>query len=135
MEDCVFCKIISGEIPSYGLYEDSYCKVILDRFPGSAGHILVIAKEHKETVFALEEAVAAKLFQTAARAAKVLQQAFGVQQLNIVQNNGAAAGQTVPHFHIHVIPREEGDTIQVQWPQLDLSEKAMEEMQKRLQFQ
>jgi len=132
MSDCLFCKIISGEIPSYTLYEDDLFKVILDRFPSAVGHTLIIVKEHCENIYALPPETAARLFPLAASFAKKLQAALRCDGLNVLQNNGEAAGQTVPHFHVHLIPRYKNDGVKIDWEPQDPSVEEFEKLMERL---
>ena len=110
-DDCIFCKIIKGEIPSFTVYEDDDFKVILDRFPAAPGHVLVIPKAHYSDMFELSEEAATKLYPLAKKIAKRIKEVTGSEGINIVQNNGEAAGQSVYHFHLHIIPRKMGDGI------------------------
>ena len=110
-EDCIFCKIIQGEIPSFTVYEDDTFKVILDRFPAAQGHMLILPKVHCDDVFSLPEEVAAQLYPLVKKLAQHAKEVTGAEGINIVQNNGEAAGQTVHHFHLHIIPRKMEDHI------------------------
>ena len=114
-ENCIFCKIANGEIPSTTLYEDEEFRVILDLGPASKGHALILPKNHFEDVCALDEKTAAKILPLAARVGSAMKKALGCAGFNLVQNNGEAAGQTVFHFHMHVIPRYEGGPDMVSW--------------------
>ncbi|KAF0686038.1 Aste57867_22132 [Aphanomyces stellatus] len=108
----VFAKIIRGEIPSYKIFETNDVIAILDAFPCTAGHALLIPKvEGYTNILDMPPHVAATLFQELPRLAKAVQDALGCDGVNIVQNNGGAAGQVVFHPHIHVIPRYEGDNL------------------------
>lgn len=109
--DCIFCKIIKGEIPSFTVYEDETFKVILDRFPAAPGHVLIIPKAHYSDIFELPEEVAMKLYPLAQRIATRVKEVTRAEGINIVQNNGVVAGQSVYHFHLHIIPRKVGDGI------------------------
>lgn len=109
--DCIFCKIIKGEIPSFTVYEDDTFKVILDRFPAAPGHALIIPKVHADDMFDLPEETAAKLYPLAKKIAAKIKEAVGAEGINIVQNNGEVAGQSVHHFHLHIVPRKVGDQI------------------------
>lgn len=110
-DDCIFCKIIKGEIPSFTVYEDEDFKVILDRFPAAPGHVLIIPKVHYSDMFELSEEAAAKLYPLAKKIAERVKEVTGSEGINIVQNNGEVAGQSVYHFHLHIIPRKMGDGI------------------------
>ncbi len=126
--NCIFCKIANGEIPSATLYEDDDFRVILDLNPASKGHALVLPKEHYANVFELPEDLAAKAFVVAKKVAGKLSAGLGAIGFNIVQNNGEPAGQTVFHFHIHLIPRYKDDTVNVGWKPGELTEKDKEEI-------
>ena len=117
MENCIFCKIISGEIPSTTVYEDDDVKAILDVNPAARGHVIVLPKKHAADVFSLPDEDLSKAICVAKKIAVALKEAYKCDGVNILQNNGEAAGQTVFHLHIHVIPRFEGDTISVKWKQ------------------
>lgn len=108
-DNCIFCKIVKGEIPSFTVYEDETFKVILDRFPAAPGHILIIPKEHYNDLFDLPEEVASKLYPLVKKLAAQVKEVVNADGINIVQNNGEAAGQTVHHFHLHIVPRKEND--------------------------
>lgn len=114
-KDCIFCKIANGEIPSKTLYEDSDFRVILDLGPATKGHALILPKEHAENLFELPENTAAKVLPVAQKVASKMKAALGCDGLNLVQNNGETAGQTVMHFHMHVIPRYESDGQKIGW--------------------
>ncbi|MCI8400885.1 MAG: HIT family protein [Lachnospiraceae bacterium] len=114
-EDCIFCKIAAGEIPSCTIYEDEDVRVILDLGPASKGHALILPKEHYDDVCSLDEGLAAKLLPLAARIGQAMKSSLGCAGFNLVQNNGRAAGQTVFHFHMHVIPRYEDGADIVSW--------------------
>ena len=114
-DNCIFCKIAAGEIPSYTIYEDDDFKAFMDISPASKGHTILIPKQHADNVFDLDETVASKLLPVAARIAKALKAELKCDGLNLLQNNGEAAGQTVFHFHMHLIPRYKVDKVVVKW--------------------
>lgn len=114
-ENCIFCKIAGGQIPSTTLYEDEQFRVILDLGPASKGHALILPKEHYADVCALDGEIAAKVLPLAARIGEAMKKSLGCAGFNLVQNNGKAAGQTVFHFHMHVIPRYEDGPDMVSW--------------------
>jgi len=116
-DDCIFCKIANGEIPSRTIYEDGEFRVILDLGPATRGHALVIPKEHFSDIYELPEMWCAKAFALAKKMAERMTGKLQCDGFNLVQNNGAAAGQTVSHFHIHLIPRYENDGQQINWVQ------------------
>lgn len=114
-QDCIFCKIANGEIPSKTLYEDGDFRVILDLSPATRGHALILPKEHAENLYELPEDAAAKVLPVAQKVAAKMKATLGCAGLNLVQNNGETAGQTVMHFHMHVIPRYENDGQTINW--------------------
>lgn len=113
MSDCIFCKIINNEMPSYKIYEDADFLVILDKFPITLGHSIVIPKKHFENVYELETNVSEKAFPLISKISKVLKSSLECDGLNIFQNNGEVAGQSVKHFHVHIIPRFKNDEIKI----------------------
>ena len=114
-KDCIFCKIASGEIPSATLYEDDDFRVILDLGPASKGHALIIPKEHFRNLYDIDEDTAAKAIVLAKKMVKKMTDVLGCDGYNLVQNNEASAGQTVFHFHMHLIPRYENDGAGITW--------------------
>lgn len=108
-EQCIFCKIIAGEIPSHTIYEDEKYKVILDVGPATKGHALILPKNHYENLYELPEADAAEVFKLAKKMMIHMTDKLKCDGFNIVQNNGETAGQTVYHFHMHLIPRYKND--------------------------
>lgn len=106
--DCIFCMIAAGQIPSATVYEDEDFRVILDLGPASKGHALILPKSHAADVTELDPQIAARVLPLAAKIGTAMKESLGCAGFNLVQNNGAAAGQTVMHFHMHVIPRYEG---------------------------
>ena len=115
MDNCIFCKIANGEIPSATLYEDEDFRVILDLGPASKGHALILPKAHAANLFELPDDLAEKAILVAKKVGAKLTGALGCDGLNLVQNNGEAAGQTVFHFHMHLIPRWNNDGVGVTW--------------------
>jgi len=109
-ENCIFCKIAAGMIPSETVYEDELFRAILDLGPASAGHTLILPKKHFKDVTELKEPYASQVLPVAAKIGAAMKKGLGCAGFNLVQNNGEAAGQTVMHFHMHVIPRYEGET-------------------------
>ena len=117
-KNCIFCKILAGDIPSAVVYEDEEFKIILDVGPAAKGHMLILPKEHYSDILTMPEELVAKAFILAAKMESVL----GCDGINVVQNNHEAAGQTVFHFHIHLIPRMKHDKIGVTWKPGTLSD-------------
>jgi len=116
------CKIKNGEIPSYKLYEDDDFIVILDKFPSGLGHTLIITKEHYENIYQLDKDVAKRLFPLIKKFSKILHDSMDIHGINILQNNGQDAGQTINHFHVHLIPRLKDDAIKFEWENLDVTD-------------
>lgn len=114
-DDCIFCKIINNEVDSYKLYEDEDCIAILDMFPNNIGHSLVIPKKHVQNIFELEDELAGKIIKVASKIANALQKSLKPDGIHLLQNNNKGANQTVNHFHMHVIPRYFGDTVEIKW--------------------
>lgn len=110
-EDCIFCKLANGVFPTNSVYEDEDFNVIMDINPASKGHCLVICKEHYENALDATPEILSKAFVLAQKVANAVKKSFNCDGINILQNNGEAAGQTVFHLHIHVIPRWENDSI------------------------
>lgn len=131
-ENCVFCKIAAGEIPSATLYEDEDFRVILDIEPASKGHALILPKNHYTDLYELPDELAAKVFVLARKMVTALRDVLECDGYNVVQNNGEAAGQTVFHFHMHLIPRYKGDTVKIGWKQGKLTDEVKEEIIKKL---
>ena len=126
MNDCIFCKIANGEIPSATLYEDEDFRVILDLGPASRGHALILPKVHASDLFSLPDETASKVLVLAKKIAGILKEGLHADGINILQNNGEAAGQTVFHFHMHLIPRYQDDTVQVTWEKGALTDEDKE---------
>ena len=118
MEDCLFCKLVKGEIPSKKIYEDEYVLAFLDIEPVSEGHTLVIPKKHFPTVFDIDKETLQKVAVGVKKVTEILKEKLDVDACNLFQSNGEKAEQDVPHFHIHVIPRREGDKIKF-WKYLE----------------
>lgn len=114
-DDCIFCKIANGEIPSKTLYEDERFRVILDLGPATRGHALVIPKEHASDLYELPEETASQVLVLAKKMAARMTDKLHCDGMNLIQNNGEAAGQTVPHFHLHMIPRYQKDGQKIGW--------------------
>lgn len=113
--NCFFCKIANGEIPSRTIYENDLFRVILDNGPATEGHALVLPKDHYANLFEIPADTAAEAMKTAQTVAAMLKEKLHADGLNLVQNNGETAGQTVHHFHMHIIPRYKGDGQNILW--------------------
>lgn len=125
-QNCIFCKIANGEIPSRTLYEDEKYRVILDLGPATKGHALVLPKEHFSNIYDIPADWAAGAFQVGQQIAVKMKERLHADGVNIVQNNEAAAGQTVPHFHVHIIPRYVGDGQNILWKPGKASDEEMD---------
>lgn len=116
MSNCIFCSIINGDIPAAKVYEDEHVLAFLDISQVTKGHTLVIPKIHKENLFELDEETASNYFKAVPKIAKAIQAAYEPIGLNTINNNGAPAGQTVFHYHTHLIPRfGDGDGLGIVW--------------------
>ena len=116
-DDCIFCKLANGIIPTNKIYEDDDFTVILDLSPANTGHALIIPKQHYDNLLELDDEIASKVLPLAKRIASVMKEVLNADGINIVQNNGVAANQTIPHFHTHIIPRYDNDGCGIIWPQ------------------
>ena len=128
MSECIFCRIANGEIPSATLYEDDDFRVILDLGPASKGHALILPKSHAANIYELPDELAGKARVVAKKMAGRMTEALECDGFNIVQNNGEVAGQTVFHFHMHLIPRYEGDQVNVTWKPGTLTDEVRDEI-------
>lgn len=133
MENCIFCKIANGEIPAATLYEDEDFRVILDLGPASKGHALILPKAHASNIYEMPDELAGKAMILAKKMAGALTKALNCDGFNIVQNNGECAGQTVFHFHMHLIPRYEGDQVGITWTPGSLTDEDKEEILSKVQ--
>lgn len=132
--DCIFCKIATGDIPSKTIYEDEKFRVILDISPAARGHALIIPKEHYANIYEIPEETAAGAMKLAKKLSSHMTEVLKCDGFNIVQNNGEAAGQTVFHFHMHLIPRykNDGNEELLTWNHLELTEEELESIYKLL---
>lgn len=128
--NCIFCKIANGEIPSTTLYEDEDFRVILDLGPATRGHALLLSKNHFANLFELDDETAQKAILVAKKMAGKMKAALGADGFNLVQNNGEAAGQTVFHFHMHLIPRYENDNAGILWEPGETTPEDMAEVKR-----
>lgn len=114
-DNCIFCKLANGIIPTNSIYEDENFNVILDAGPATKGHALILPKEHYRNIYELPEDTAAEVFKLAKRMAETMTKKLNADGFNIVQNNEEVAGQSVFHFHMHLIPRYKGDGQHILW--------------------
>ena len=127
-DDCIFCTLANGEIPTATLYEDNDFRVILDLGPASKGHALILPKEHYDNLYELDDEIASKVLVLAKKMITRMTKALGCDGYNLVQNNGEAAGQTVHHFHLHLIPRYKDDQVGLGWNMGKLTDEDKEEI-------
>lgn len=127
-ENCIFCKIANGEIPSKTLYEDEKFRVILDLGPAARGHALILPKEHYANLYELPEELAGEAMKLAKKMAECMTKRLECDGFNLMQNNGETAGQTVFHFHMHLIPRYKTDGQTIGWTPREVSQEELEEI-------
>lgn len=116
MDDCVFCRIVRGELPASVVHEDAHTLAIMDLGQVNPGHVLVLVKPHVQDIYGLDDELAGALFRTVARLARAVKQAMRPQGVTVLQANEPAGFQTVMHVHAHVLPRHEGDGVELSWP-------------------
>jgi histidine triad (HIT) family protein len=116
MSDCIFCKLVAGQIPATRVYEDAHTLAFMDLGHVNPGHVLVAVKKHAANLFELEEAQAEAVARACVKISKALKSAFEPEGLSVYQANGKAAGQTVFHYHVHLLPRHSGDGMELVWP-------------------
>ncbi len=132
MDNCVFCRIVRGELPASKVYEDDLTLAIMDIQSVNPGHMLVLVKPHRENIYTLDADLAGAVFRTATRMAQAAKTAFGCEGVTLFQANEKAGAQTVFHFHIHVLPRWVGDGMDLAWPVKNPPREALEDMAVRL---
>lgn len=131
-DNCIFCKIADGEIPSKTLYEDEEFRVILDLGPAAKGHALILPKNHYANLFELPEETAGKVMMLAKKMAAQMTDKLNCDGFNLMQNNGEIAGQTVFHFHMHLIPRYKDDGQKIGWKPGKPSQEELEEIKNQI---
>lgn len=125
MSDCIFCKIANGEFDSFTVYEDNDFRGIMDISPASRGHVIILPKKHAADIYELEDDIASKIYVVAKKIAAAVKEVTGCDGVNVLQNNGEAAGQTVFHLHMHVIPRWNDDSIKITWEQTEVEQEVL----------
>lgn len=130
--NCIFCRIVAGEIPAYKLHEDEQVLAFLDVGPLSEGHALVIPKAHYETIDRMPDDLAAACMRVVPRLSRAICEATGASAFNVLQNNGKLAHQAVDHVHVHIIPKTEQAGLGIDWPTQKLSEEAAQRLQARI---
>lgn len=131
MEDCIFCKIIKGEIPCTKLYENEKVISFLDIAPVNKGHALVLSKEHHETLLDMPDDLLAEVAKAVKKVSKAVKEGTGCGGISVFQNNYKVSGQLVPHYHAHIIPRFETDGLK-HWPQGKYEEGEAEETAEKI---
>lgn len=132
MEDCIFCKIVKGEIPAAKVYEDDKVISFLDIMPANKGHCLIVPKQHKETLLEIPDEDLKSIIITAKKVAKALSLSVGNGAFNLIMNNGKVAGQLVAHAHIHLIPRFKGDRLRLSWTHKKYEGEEIQEFQEKI---
>ena len=132
MEECIFCRIASGKIPSAKIYEDKKAIAFLDIAPVNKGHALVVPKKHFSDISDIPEVDLKSVAAAAKKVAAALKKSLKPEGINILQSNGRAAGQVVMHFHMHLIPRYEGDAAGFRWPKHAYKEGEMEKYREKI---
>lgn len=132
MRDCVFCKIVAGQIPSTKVFEDEHTLAFMDLGQVNPGHVLVAVKKHAATVFELEEAQAEAIARAVVKISRALKKTFEPEGLSVYQANGKAAGQTVFHYHVHLLPRHAGDGMELTWPVKNPLREKLEEYAEKI---
>ena len=135
MEDCLFCKIIKGDIPNYTVYQDEKTLALLDINPNTRGHTLVIPIEHASNIIGMEDSNVDAVFRTVRKVVRGLEVALKPDGFNLVVNHGEAAGQLIHHFHCHIIPRYVGDTIEFNAKGITLSEDEFNDLAQKVSNQ
>ena len=132
MTDCVFCRIVAGQIPSTRVFEDEHTLAFMDIGQVNPGHVLVAVKRHAANIYELDDAQATAVARASARVARALEAAFKPEGLSVYQANGKAAGQTVFHYHVHLVPRQDGDGMNLTWPVKNPPREKLEEYAARI---
>jgi histidine triad (HIT) family protein len=127
MSDCIFCRIVAKQIPATTVHEDEDTLAFMDIGQVNPGHVLVAAKAHADNLYELDDKQAAAVFRTAVRVARAIRGAFTPEGLSLYQANGKAAGQTVFHFHMHLVPRYADDGMNLVWPVKNPPREKLEE--------
>lgn len=132
MDECIFCKIIKGEIPSRKIYENENALAFLDINPANAGHALVIPKKHYQTIISIDTAELKSLIEVVKNIAIIIKEELKAEGLNVLQSNGGVAGQLIPHLHFHLIPRFKDDKVVFTWQKKELSAEEAEQIRVRI---
>lgn len=130
---CIFCELANGRIPTNKIYEDYICTAFLDISQATYGHCLVVPKQHFEDIFSLDEEIGKHLFKVAVMLAKRMKERLNLEGINILNNNGEVAGQTVKHYHIHLLPRYKNDDLIIEFKSNKLTDEQFKELVEKLQ--
>jgi histidine triad (HIT) family protein len=130
--ECVFCKLVAGQIPASRVHEDEHTLAFMDLGQVNPGHVLVAVKRHAENLYALDETQAAAVARACLRVGRAIRHAFAPPGLSVYQANGRPAGQTVLHYHVHLVPRLEGDGMALAWPAKNPPRERLEEYAAKL---
>lgn len=130
---CIFCEIANGRIPTNKIYEDDICTAFLDISQATYGHCLVVPKQHFEDIFSLDEEIGKHLFKVAVMLAKRMKERLNLEGINILNNNGEVAGQTVKHYHVHLLPRYKNDDLIIEFKSNKLTDEQFKELVEKLQ--
>ena len=131
-ENCIFCKLANGDIPTATVYEDENLRAIMDAAPANKGHIIILPKSHAADIYELNEEYVSRAFVLAKKLAVALKKLTGCDGVNILHNNGEAAGQTIFHFHVHVIPRFKDDDCTIVWKPTSYEDGEASEVAKKI---
>jgi len=131
-DNCIFCKLANGDIPTMSLYEDEDFNVIFDAGPATLGHALILPKNHYKNIYEIDEETIGKAYKLAKKMAVVLTEVFNADGFNILQNNNECAGQTVFHFHIHLIPRYKDEKPMIMWKPGEQDKEKLEAALKKI---
>ena len=134
-QDCIFCKLANGDIPTNKIYGDEDFAVIMDASPATKGHSLILPKNHFANIYELDDETAAKVFPLAKKMAAHMTKVLGCDGFNVVQNNGEVAGQTVFHFHMHLIPRYKDGASILEWNHETFTDEEMQKIRENLTMQ
>ena len=127
-DDCIFCKLANGVFPTNSIYEDDTFKVILDASPATRGHALILPKQHSENIFEIDSDTLGEAMKLAKKIATKMQEKLACDGINIIQNNGTVAGQSVMHYHLHVIPRYKDDNQKILWQPREVEDATQKEI-------
>lgn len=135
MPDCLFCQIVAGDVPSTRVYEDDDALAFMDITQTVPGHVLIVPRQHAATMFDVDPDAYAKLFSVAHRVAVAVKEGLNAPGINILQNNGRAAGQVIDHLHVHVLARAAHDGYRMNWDDIPATNAELESWATRIREQ